>query len=183
MGFKLSQIGDPKNQNKKCRAIHTKDFCGEKKRKRKNCHSHQILRIYFLIAIFRNFHQVTKYIVRRIINFFSTFFSDMYVAKFGKFILSMITILLFHPLQCKISDIYCGTYYTLICEFDLFLICATNKQNTFYILMNEITKFISYMCHQPWPNGVGKTHFFFCSVLGLLAYFILLHYLEALVRN
>ncbi len=42
------KIVDPKNQNKKSSAIHTKDFCGEKKRKRKSCQSHQILRNFFL---------------------------------------------------------------------------------------------------------------------------------------
>jgi len=34
LGFKLSQIGDPKNQNKKSSVIHRKDFCGKKKRKK-----------------------------------------------------------------------------------------------------------------------------------------------------
>jgi hypothetical protein len=34
LGFKLSQIGNPKNQNKKSSAIHTKDFCGKKRKEK-----------------------------------------------------------------------------------------------------------------------------------------------------
>jgi len=48
LGFKLSQIGDPKNQNKKSIAIHTKDFCGKTKPKKKVPKSPDFEEFFFL---------------------------------------------------------------------------------------------------------------------------------------
>jgi hypothetical protein len=48
LGFKLSQIGDPKNQNKKSMAIHTKDFCGKEKKKKKLPKSPDFEELFFL---------------------------------------------------------------------------------------------------------------------------------------
>jgi hypothetical protein len=74
----------------------------------------------------------------------------------------------FDQLQCKLCDVYCRTYCTLILQFDISIICAINlcqvseyyyscnymchnkHQRIFDISMNETTKFrLHNVCHEP----------------------------------
>jgi hypothetical protein len=76
--------------------------------------------------------------------------------------------LLSQPTWYEIYGVYCGTYYTNVKQMsncNLSVICVPQINTTFYIVMDEIKKFTSHMCHVQRPTTVGKAIFYCRSCL------------------